>query len=134
MAELTEKGKEELKQRREDMAKRREAFIERKENMAKRDDTIVVRAASLDIRRLAFSLNLGDIAINRLRTGMGIRYDMKDVADVIEKFDAKSKELVALISDACKKAAWQGKPHSEQDQIGGRAAARRPHAVRMAPG
>jgi hypothetical protein len=35
---------------------------------------------------------------------MGIRYDMKDVADVIEKFDAKSKELVALISDACKKA------------------------------
>jgi len=104
MAELTEKGKEELRQRREEMAKRREAFIERKENMAKRDDTIVVRAASLDIRRLAFSLNLGDIAINRLRTGMGIRYDMKDVADVIERFDAKSKELVALISDACKKA------------------------------
>jgi hypothetical protein len=29
---------------------------------------------------------------------------------------------------------WQGKPHSEQDQIGGRAAARRPHASAWPPG
>jgi len=109
MAELTEKGREELKQKREERDKRREEFLERKENMAKRDDTIVVRAASLDIRRLAFVLNLGDVAINRLRTGMGIRYEMKDVAEIIEKFDAQSKEMIALVTEACKKAGIEFK-------------------------
>jgi type II secretory ATPase GspE/PulE/Tfp pilus assembly ATPase PilB-like protein len=115
MAELTDKGKQELAEKRkkltpEEFAELKQKRMERKESFAKRDDTVVVRAASMDIRLLAFALNPADIALRRLRDGMGIRYELNDVADKIAKFNTAAKDMIKVITEICKTAEIDYKP------------------------
>lgn len=78
---------------------RQQHFQERKEELAKREETRVVYARTQDIRGLVNVISIGDVALRRLRDGLGIRYDVNQAAEKISDFNKASKDLIKVIAD-----------------------------------
>lgn len=89
---------------------RQQHFQERKEEMAKREETRVVYARTQDIRGLVTVISIGDVALRRLRDGLGIRYDVNDAAEKISDFNKVSKDLVKVVADICATVGIDFKP------------------------
>ena len=79
----------------------RELIRNRKMQLAERDGTVVVWGRTSDTR-IAYSLLNGiDLAMKRLRDGMGFRYKIEATADAINKYNALLKEMAEFAEEVC---------------------------------
>ena len=79
-----------------------DAVRNRKKELAERDGTVVVWGRTPDTRIAYSLLNAIDLALNRLRNGMGYKYDIQITADSISKYNKILKELAEFAENVCK--------------------------------
>jgi hypothetical protein len=91
MAELTREGQKE----------RIERIQAIKKSLAERDNTKVVFSRTRDTSGLLLLVQSGDLAINRLRGGLGIDYDFKAASDAIEGYKNAIVELARQVKKVC---------------------------------
>ena len=73
----------------------------RKKELAEKDGTVVVWGRTSDTRIAYSLLNAVDLALNRLRNGMGYKYDIQVTADAISEYNEILKRLAGFAERVC---------------------------------
>ncbi len=81
---------------------RQKMFQERKEKLIKRDNTRVVFARTRDTQALLALVQAGDLAIKRIRDGMGINYDIAEASEKLTVYNSAIRAYAEIVDDLCK--------------------------------
>lgn len=75
---------------------------DRKKRLAEKDETVVVWGRTSDARIAYALLNGIDLALKRLRDGMGYKYGVEEAASAIKTYNELLKDMAEFAENVCK--------------------------------